>query len=858
MKHPVLPRPSSPSRDEVRRVALRLRRFHFGEPRSGDGHGIPAVGLRPALLPAIAADEIRSEFPVFVATRDAATGREAACSPIADLLGAALLASAGKPENARLVGDNLVRIERIARDLVVRAGGRARAAEVFAALGPALESELGLRGEANSQLREQLGALLAKLPEDGELLALQPRTPLSLFVAMARAAVLPRRRAFLAELAQLRDGLRALLEVDRQKDPAAHAPAALRDAVGSAGGHHFDIAALARVVGPHRGSVRLDARRREGLQAALATLDGHTAVSFGPLVTVLHGVPEDGFRHSAWAVVDESDVTCSEAVDPCAAAARQFDEESARLAAVFRAVRLARLELGGAYEPERHDAWLASLDRSSFTRDELLLVPTVLAVTTGERLSGPELASLSQLLESGRPVHVLAFVDPADAPSPDAPSPDAPSTGAASPGAGAFRLELGYLGIGHREAFVQQSTAARPVHLAAGFRRGLDTARSALHVVATGLLRDGSEPASGAWLHAGAAIEGRAHPLFRYDPEAGSTWARRFEFDGNPSPATDWPLGTLRCRETNGADQDLTLAFTFADFALLEPGHAHEFTVVEPDFCDDAVERVLVPVDELLAREAEAVPSGAQAALAIPFVHAIDAAGEIVRVVISRRLLAACRDRLGFWRTLQELAGVRSEYVREAVLRERESGEERARAEREQLLAAHRGELERVRDNAVAEAMAGLARSLLELGPMALGDGRTALPSTTDGTACAVARPAASCSAPPPPIAPKEEVVVAGAPTPAVAVADEVAFAEAYIDTPLCTSCNDCRNLNPLLFVYDANKQARIGDLGAGTYLQLVQAAEKCPSKCIHPGLPSNPNEPDLPALIARAAPFNR
>jgi len=48
-----------------------------------------------------------------------------------------------------------------------------------------------------------------------------------------------------------------------------------------------------------------------------------------------------------------------------------------------------------------------------------------------------------------------------------------------------------------------------------------------------------------------------------------------------------------------------------------------------------------------------------------------------------------------------------------------------------------------------------------------------------------------------------------------------------------------------------------IGDASAGTFAQLVQAAEKCPAKCIHPGKPLNPDEPNLDELIKRAKPFN-
>ena len=51
--------------------------------------------------------------------------------------------------------------------------------------------------------------------------------------------------------------------------------------------------------------------------------------------------------------------------------------------------------------------------------------------------------------------------------------------------------------------------------------------------------------------------------------------------------------------------------------------------------------------------------------------------------------------------------------------------------------------------------------------------------------------------------------------------------------------------------------QAEIGDASAGTFKQLVMAAEACPAECIHPGDPLNPKEKGLDKLIKRAEPFN-
>ena len=78
-----------------------------------------------------------------------------------------------------------------------------------------------------------------------------------------------------------------------------------------------------------------------------------------------------------------------------------------------------------------------------------------------------------------------------------------------------------------------------------------------------------------------------------------------------------------------------------------------------------------------------------------------------------------------------------------------------------------------------------------------------------------------------------------------------------YIDTALCTSCNECINMNGQLFKYNGDKMAFIADAKAGSFKELVEAAELCPVAIIHPGSPLNPDEADLDDLTERAAKFN-
>ena len=94
------------------------------------------------------------------------------------------------------------------------------------------------------------------------------------------------------------------------------------------------------------------------------------------------------------------------------------------------------------------------------------------------------------------------------------------------------------------------------------------------------------------------------------------------------------------------------------------------------------------------------------------------------------------------------------------------------------------------------------------------------------------------------------------APVAELAAAPEKGADEAYIETPRCTTCEECVQVNNKMFLYDANKQAYIADINAGTYRQLVEAAEACQVSIIHPGKPRNPDEPGLQELIERAEAF--
>jgi len=472
-------------------------------------------------------------------------------------------------------------------------------------------------------------------------------------------------------------------------------------------------------------------------------------------------------------------------------------------------VRAARLEVEGRYQPERHDTALAELDWEAFSAEELELVPPVVALTSGRRLRQRDQGSLSELLRSSRPVHVVVQDE----------------VGAADVAAqlSQFHLGLGYLVIAHREAFALGCALTQPGPLVERLMRMACVHRPAVALYHLPAL----EPAARRTLLAEAALEGRACPNFCYDPDAGASWADRFDLSGNPQPVRLWPLHDVSYLKGDN-EQELELSLTFADAVALEPAYLHHYQLVPPEAWDESQ----VPLGEWLEQEdADARDCS------IPFLWMIDAAGLLQRVVVTREMALASEDRVRSWRVLQELAGYDNVFAARAA----EAARQQVEADAAELERAHAEALARARNDATRVSMERLAAALVRpegVGPIL--SGAAPAPAAVTPAVAAEATPAAATPA---------------APEPAAEAAPGIT--ESYIDSALCTTCNECTKLNGQLFQYNAEKQAYIADASAGTFKQLVKAAELCPARCIHPGKPRSGDATATPKMIERAAKFN-
>lgn len=796
---PKLPERATPAVDATRQ----LRAQHFA-PASEHAPAMPTVPLWIWAL----ADELRSSrrYPLLVERR-AGSGAEALeVIPFEDALDSAIhaLGEAAGSGLRKYRG----RLAREVRHAASRGAVGRSASEVIASVA---ESVAGAGGAAADELRAQALSLAGEL-RSARLIGLCADTPIALYAEAAAAHRAARFDAFRRDLSHIHQRLDDIEQLEERKSGAGHDPAALAASLG--GMNLLDPSALARVVPSGGGSKRSSLERCARVRASAAAINAYLGAEVrGVFVTRPGALSIDP---DTAALIDAEVVTHPR---PLAAAVGIFEAVARRTTPIVRASRVGRLEVEDAYREDLHDEALGRLDWEGFTSSELAIVPTVTVVVDEAYVRGPGMGDFSKLLGSSRPVKVLVVGSTVA-------RPDDPS---------AYHLDLGYLAMAHREAFVVQTTLARPERVVHQLARMVAAERPGVAIFGLPSM----EPAPWRELRAEAALWGRAAPELAYDPDAGVSWAERLDLSDNPQPARLWPTRTVTCVDSSGGEQVLEIGVTWADIAALEPGLRDELVSVPATAWDDDHQEPLA--DHLQAHDAhgdmEATPDR------LPFVWVMDASETVRRVMPTRSLTLACFGRQRAWRVLQELGGFDNAHARKAADTARSEAAAAYDAELAELTRSHADEVARVRHATASEALGRLASALLDV--------------DVDGLAPSGARPTVVRSEVPKPASadePKSGADV-GAPTPveAATAVEEVLVEEAYIDTPLCTSCNECTNLNGRLFVYDENKQALIGDLSAGTFAELVKAAELCPARCIHPGKPQTGDASATAKVVARA-----
>ena len=478
-----------------------------------------------------------------------------------------------------------------------------------------------------------------------------------------------------------------------------------------------------------------------------------------------------------------------------------FEGHMVKMAEGFKAIRSAELEIAGHYDAREHEPYFTQFTWHDFTDDELLLCPPVVVVGGDGAMYDIGFQNVSRAMMSGKPLKIVVldtqvysntggqactsgFVGQVS---------DMAEFGRVHKGKEEIRKEIGLIAMAHRTTYVLQSTIAHANHMIEGFIEGLMTPRPALFNLYTSCQPEHGIGDDMGSHQAKLAVESRAYPIFRYDPDKGKTAKECFNLEGNPSQPTIWPQYDLKYMD-DGLEKVMTLPMTFADFAMTENRFRKHFRSAPPDTWHDKMiplhEFIDLPEDEREGR--------------FPFIWGLNKAQQLTRLMVDESMVASTEERRDFWIMLNDIAGLTTG---DAVNNDAISSADEAAIRR--------------------QVISQLTSGLMKLAGDDLGTTPADIPDTPE--TANTAQPQANSG---PALAP-------------------------WLDTPDCTSCDECININSNIFAYDGSKKAFIKDPKGGPYKDLVKAAEKCTAQIIHPGLPSDPNEKDADKWIARGEKFN-
>ncbi|MGK7390811.1 MAG: ferredoxin [Candidatus Cyclobacteriaceae bacterium M2_1C_046] len=493
---------------------------------------------------------------------------------------------------------------------------------------------------------------------------------------------------------------------------------------------------------------------------------------------------------------------------------------------LIKAVRIAKLEIEDNYQKDIHDEYFDHFTRYRLLQDELNLFHPIIMLVDQQYLF-KNLASFSSLMATNQPVNVVVLNHQLiSAPDQQVSWEDASHQ---------VRQELAALAIAHRNVYTFQGTMDDPSAIYNGLENCLRS--SFPGICHLSVPKDETVFAANPAIIAKAENAGRYFPGIMYDPGKVSEWGGRFDLSNNDQPAEKWPVYKLKAYTSEGTEELMDVAFTYADYKAIYPEKVKELMVIPEDYYTEH----LIPLADYLSLEEEKLYGK------IPYIWLIDEKHELYRAAVPNVWVVSCQERLDLWLYLQELGGINSYHVKAATLQKDQELAKLLEEQKAKLEGEHEQQIAVVQEKATTRAVEQMITALLDEN-MQLEDllNAPAEKIETKISTSPAEKPVQEKAEPKE--EPKEEPV-AETPPPV--------SEKPWVEMEECTSCNDCTDKYPHLFKYNEDKQAYIDDPTKGTYEELVKAAENCPAACIHPGLPLNPKEPNLEKLIRRGEKFN-
>lgn len=342
-----------------------------------------------------------------------------------------------------------------------------------------------------------------------------------------------------------------------------------------------------------------------------------------------------------------------------------FEGHMSKMAEGFKAIRKAELELSGKYDASEHDDFFTYFNWLQFTEEEWLLCPPVVALGGDGSMYDIGFQNLSRMMASGKPIKVIVvdtqvysntggqactsgFIGQIS---------DMAQYGKALQGKSEPRKEIGLIAMAHRNTYVLQATMANTSQMIEGFIDGLMTKRPALFNLYTTCQPEHGVGDDMGVHQAKLAVESRAYPIYKYNPDKGVKAEEAFDLDGNPAMDQLWPTYPLKYKE-NGLEKTMEVAMTFADFAVSEARFRKHFRKVPRDAWNDN----MVVLAEFLAMDADEREGK------FPYIWAVDRKQRLNRVLVAEKIVESCEERRDFWIMLRGLAGIELEKPEEVDL----------------------------------------------------------------------------------------------------------------------------------------------------------------------------------------------
>ncbi len=755
----------------------------------------------------------RYEYPVFLPDNPGDNW----LYPLSDIFNRLVEGIEGEGDEAQLARRYVLKLEFIIKKQVKKQG-KARFLQLWDKSVEILRKESHLKNQKREFFTATMASVREQLPGDGYLVSDTPETPLWLFQYGARVYWRKKTEDFAGELQELIYRLEDLIRADQEHNPEAHSPEHLKSAMGKIAAEEVDFEVLSAIVTSSDTQPPLPPRRLQRMKTVLETLRAMSWL-YLPAATGDETENDDLFLFS-----DKQTQSVKTALDI-------FQEQLDKTLIFFKAVHIARLEVENLYREDKHDPFFASFSLEYLSDAEKDLFPPMILPLKSSQLKAEDKAALMELLASDFPIKIVLQVEDLYTGRNHQRCLDPRNQNC-------WATAVARMAINLQTAYVLQCAFSNVEALRQAFPESIRYDGPALLAIYTGIPKHYTHLP--AYLTAAAAQDSRVFPAFRFHPDAGDDWASRFSVDFTPRAEQAFPVTPLVFLDEQGQETTREETFTPVDFWLCDERFRNHYLAIN---MEDWHEH-LHPVRDFLAAE-----NGSIFPEQVPYILAVYEQGEIVPAIPTHTIISEGKRVRMMWRSLQELGGIDNSYVLRALEAERQRLKEETQAEVQSLEEKHREEMTRAVESLAEDVISNIAAALLSEGAF---------------TGAAGAFPATAPAAPPPPAAPAPETVEPEAPPEAPAeeeteaeAEEEISLDEPYIDTPLCTSCNECINKNSQMFAYDENKQAYIKDPTAGTYRELVEAAEKCPVHIIHPGKPKNPNEPGLEELMKRAAKFN-